>query len=125
MNLSKFLPMSIVGGIGYTQQESIEIIIQAPLEAAQVVRARMEIGGIQRILLIDAISGDISPRLERDFPNFLRKNLISNGDRDVSLDPWGCSYRVKIHRDEVEIWSLGPDGIDNNDDDIWATIPRS
>jgi len=125
MNLSKLLPMSIVGGIGYTQQESIEVIIQAPLEAAQVVRARMEIGGIQRVLLIDAISGDISPSLERDFPNFLRKNLISNGDRDVSLDPWGHSYRVKIHRDEVEIWSLGPDGIDNNDDDIWATIPRS
>lgn len=125
MNLSKLLPLSVVGGIGYTQQESIEVIIQAPLEAAQVVRARMEIGGIQRILLIDAISGDISPSLERDFPSFLRKNLISNGERDVSLDPWGRSYRVKIHRDEVEIWSLGPDGIDNNDDDIWATIPIS
>ena len=123
MNVSKLLPLSIVGGIGYTQQESIEVIMQAPLEAAQVVRARMEIGGIQRILLVDAISGDISPTLERNFPGFLRKNLLSQGDRDVSLDPWGRSYRVKVHRDEVEIWSMGPDGIDDNDDDIWAVIP--
>ena len=125
MNLSKLLPMGIVGGIGYTQQESIGVILEAPLEAAQVVRARMEIGGIQRVLLIEAISGDLPARLERDFPEFLRNNMMSQGERDVSLDPWGQTYRVKLYRDEVEIWSLGPDGIDNTDDDIWATIPRS
>lgn len=125
MNLSKILPMGIVGGIGYTQQESIEVILEAPLEAAQVVRARMEIGGIQRVLLIEAISGGLPAGLERDFPRFLRNNMMSQGERDVSLDPWGQTYRVKLYRDEVEIWSLGPDGIDNTDDDIWATIPRS
>ena len=60
MNLSKLLPMAMMGGVAYTQQDSIEVILQAPLEAAQVVRCRMEIGGIQRILLIDALTGEIS-----------------------------------------------------------------
>ena len=125
MNLSKLLPMGVMGGIGYTQQDSIEVIMEAPLEAAQVVRARMEIGGIQRILLIESISGDLSPSIQRNFSAYLQKNMTSNSDRDVSLDPWGQSYRMQILRDEVEIWSIGPDGIDDTSDDIWATIPRS
>ncbi len=83
----------------------------------------MEIGGIQRILLIDSLTGEISNNLERRFPEFLRNNMMSNGKRDVSLDPWGNSYRVKIHRTEVEIWSIGPDEDDDTSDDIWATIP--
>ena len=123
MNLSKLLPMAMMGGVAYTQQDSIEVILQAPLEAVQVVRCRMEIGGIQRILLIDSLTGEISNNLERRFPEFLRNNMMSNGKRDVSLDPWGNSYRVKIHRTEVEIWSIGPDEFDDTSDDIWATIP--
>ena len=123
MGLSKLLPMAMVGGIAYTQQDSIEVIMEAPLEAAKVVRCRMEIASIQRIVLIDALSGDIGNELERRFPDFLRKNLMSSGDRDVSLDPWGNPYRVQIHRTEVEIWSYGPDEFDDTSDDIWALVP--
>ncbi len=125
MNLSKLFPMGIMGGIGYTQQDSIEVIIEAPLEAAKVVRARMEIGGIQRILMIESISGDLTPKIQRNFQTYLRKGLTSNSDRDVSLDPWGQPYRMQILRTEVEIWSIGPDGINDTSDDIWATIPNS
>lgn len=123
MGLSKLLPMAMVGGIAYTQQDSIEVIMSAPLEAAKVVRCRMEIASIQRIVLIDALSGDIGNELERRFPDFLRKNLISSGERDVSLDPWGNPYRVQMHRTEVEIWSYGPDAYDDTSDDIWALVP--
>ena len=123
MNLSKLLPMMMVGGVAYTQQDSIEVILDAPLEAAKVVRCRMEIASIQRIILIDALTGDIGNDLERRFPDFLRKNLVSSGERDVSLDPWGNVYRVQLHRKEVEIWSLGPDEFDNTSDDIWAVVP--
>ena len=123
MNLSKLLPMAMMGGVAYTQQDSIEVIMSAPLEAAKVVRCRMEIGGIQRIILINTLTDEVDRSLERRFPEFLRKNLISTGDRDVSLDPWGNPYRVKIHPDEVEIWSYGPDAYDDTSDDIWAVVP--
>ena len=125
MNLSKLLPMSIMGGIAYTQQESIEVIVQAPMEAAQIVRCRMEIGGMQRILLIDALTGDIPKNLERDFPTFLRKHMMSNGNRDVALDPWGHAYQIEVRGTEIEIWSFGPDGFNRTADDIWAKVPMS
>ncbi len=125
MGLSKLFPMAMVGGIAYTQQDSLEIIMEAPLEAAKVVRCRMEIGGIQRILLIETLSGDVNNSLERRFPEFLRTNLTSSGTRDVSLDPWDNPYRVQIHRTEIEIWSHGPDALDNTSDDIWAVVPLS
>ena len=125
MGLSKLLPMAMVGGFAYTQQDSLEVIMEAPLEAAKVVRCRMEIGGIQRILLIETLTGDVSNSLERRFPDFLRNNLTSGGTRDVSLDPWGNPYRIQIHRTEIEIWSHGPDALDDTSDDIWAVVPLS
>ena len=51
MNLSKLLPMAMMGGVAYTQQDSIEVIMSAPLEAAKVVRCRMEIGVFNGLFL--------------------------------------------------------------------------
>jgi general secretion pathway protein G len=45
----------------------------------------------------------------------------------VPLDPWGNPYQYEYpgkHEDEKpDIWSFGPDGMDNTDDDIgnWMT----
>ena len=123
MGLSKLLPMTMMGGVAYTQQETIEVIMEAPLEAAKVVRCQMEVASIQRILVIDVLTDDIGRDLELRFPEFLRKKLMSTGGRDTSLDPWGNSYRVKVHRTEIEIWSYGPDEIDDTSDDLWAVVP--
>jgi len=123
MTLSKLLPMAILGGVAYTQQDTIASIVEAPLEATKIVRCHMEIGGIQRVLVIDTLSGDIPRDLEYRFSDFVRQNLRSSGTRDVSLDPWGNLYRAKVHRTEIEIWSHGPDEIDDTSDDIWATNP--
>ena len=123
MNLSKLLPMTVMGGVGYTQQETIEVIMEAPLEAAKVVRCQMEVASIQRILMIDVLTDEVGRDLELRFPEFLRRKLVSTGGRDTSLDPWGNPYRVKIHRTEIEIWSYGPDEIDDTSDDLWAVVP--
>jgi general secretion pathway protein G len=48
-------------------------------------------------------------------------------DSPVPLDPWGNPYQYEYpgkHEDEKpDIWSFGPDGMDNTDDDIgnWMT----
>ncbi len=48
-------------------------------------------------------------------------------DSPVPLDPWGNPYQYehpgKYDTEQPDIWSFGPDGIDNTDDDIgnWMT----
>ena len=123
MNLSKLLPMTMMGGVAYTQQETIEVMMAAPLDAAKIVRCQMEVASIQRIVIIDTLTDEIGRDLEPRFPEYLRRKLISTGDRDVSLDPWGNPYRIQVRRTEIEVWSYGPDEIDNNSDDLWAIIP--
>ena len=40
-------------------------------------------------------------------------------DRDVPPDPWGNAYQYELlDPDNFRIWSMGPDGISNTDDDI-------
>ena len=56
MNLSKLLPMTVMGGVAYTQQETIEVMMEAPLDAAKVVRCQMEVASIQRIVIIDTLT---------------------------------------------------------------------
>jgi general secretion pathway protein G len=48
-------------------------------------------------------------------------------DSPVPLDPWGNPYQyeypAKNQEDMPDIWSFGPDGIDNTEDDVgnWMT----
>ncbi len=48
-------------------------------------------------------------------------------DSPVPLDPWGNPYQYeypgKYDTEQPDIWSFGPDGIDNTDDDVgnWMT----
>ena len=123
MNLSKLLPMMATGGVAYTQQDTIAVMVEAPVEAAQIVRCQMEVASIQRILIIDTLTDEIGRDLEPRFSEYLRNKLISTGGRDTSLDPWGNPYRVQVRSAEIEVWSYGPDGIDNNSDDLWAVVP--
>ena len=51
-------------------------------------------------------------------------------NKEVPLDPWGNEYRYeypgKYQTDMPDIWSLGPDKMDNTEDDIgnWATTGK-
>jgi general secretion pathway protein G len=49
-------------------------------------------------------------------------------DNATNIDPWGNEYQYaspgpRTGR-EFEIWSFGPDGIDNTEDDIGSWMPR-
>ena len=67
MNLSKLLPMMATGGVAYTQQDTIAVMVEAPVEAAQIVRCQMEVASIQRILIIDTLTDEIGRDLEPRF----------------------------------------------------------
>lgn len=42
--------------------------------------------------------------------------------KEIPLDPWGQEYRYvtpgNLNPDSFDLWSVGPDGVDNTDDDI-------
>jgi len=45
-------------------------------------------------------------------------------DKEIPLDPWSQEYRYVTpgnrNPDSYDLWSVGPDGVDNTDDDIWS-----
>ena len=121
MSLFKWVPAGVLGGVGYTQQETISQVAEAPMEIVKIVRTQVELSSIQRLVLMDTMDGSFS---HRNFRDYLRKKLISNSDRDVSLDPWGNPYQIQIYQNkEYEIWSVGPDQINDTSDDLWLTVP--
>lgn len=124
MQLHKLVPLLTLGGVAYSQQETIAELAESPLEIASIVRTQMEISSIQKLIMTEAITDGVPREVTRDFRGFLRKKLVSNSSRDVSLDPWGNPYRIQEYSDEYQVWSLGPDGEDDTDDDIWAAIPK-
>ena len=36
--------------------------------------------------------------------------------KDLPLDPWGNDYQYENQGDDFRVWSLGPDGVEGNDD---------
>lgn len=40
-------------------------------------------------------------------------------DKALPLDPWGNQYQYQlVNADQVQIWSIGADGIDGSEDDV-------
>ena len=124
MQLHKLVPLLTLGGVGYAQKDTLAEIAESPLEIANIVRTQVEISSIQRLLMAELVTDGIPREATRDFRGFLRKKLVSNSSRDTSLDPWGNAYQIQEFSDEFQIWSYGPDQIDDTDDDIWAAIPK-
>lgn len=124
MNVSKILSLGIMGATAYTQQDTIEDIIAAPIEMTRIVRCKVEVTSIQRVVIADVLTDDLPRDALYNFSGYLRKRLLSNSDRDVSLDPWGNPYKMRIYQNtEYEIWSYGPDQENDTSDDIWASVP--
>lgn len=124
MQLHKLVPLMTLGGVAYAQKETLSGVANSPLEIANIVRTQMELASIQRLILTEVITDGLPNDVVRNFRGYLRSNLIANTKRDVSLDPWGNPYHIQEFPDEYQIWSYGPDGRDDTEDDIWSAIPK-
>lgn len=40
----------------------------------------------------------------------------------IETDPWGNQYQYSVHNRKIKVWSMGPDGLSNSEDDIGADI---
>lgn len=43
---------------------------------------------------------------------------------ELSKDPWGSTYQLKVFADSVAVWSYGPDRVRQTEDDFQVSAPR-
>ena len=122
-DLTRLVPLLISAGFASTQAEEIQGLVDTSLDMTRVVSAKAELTHIRNQLLFALASDQLPNDIERNFAAFIKKNLHSDA-RDPSLDPWDEPYRLRIHDDEYELYSVGPDGQRDTDDDIWMVLPR-
>ena len=123
MTLTQLLPLLTMAGVGYTQQDEILEMMEAPLNIARVAATQAELSNIRKLVRLDMITANVPRDFERKFSDYVRKYMESEG-RDTSIDFWGTPYRVMEHSDEYEFWSYGPDGIDDTEDDVWTVLKK-
>jgi len=123
-DLSRLIPIAISMGFTATQADELQSFVDTSLDMTRVVSAKAELTNIRSAVAF-ALAQDRDPQEFEgsDFPAFIRQNMHSD-TKDPSLDPWEEPYRFRIHRDEFELFSLGPDGNADTDDDVWVVLPR-
>ena len=125
MDVTKLLPMATVGGVGATNTETIEEVIKTPVDLAKTAATQMELSNMYKMVLTKGVSDDLDPRFIQNFSDFLRNNFNSPTGRDIAFDYWSEPYLAADFGSEYQFWSTGPDGIDDTDDDVWVTLPKS
>ncbi len=113
-----------MGTLGYTQREEIVELAQTPVDLARAAATQHEISQIRRAVVLDFLGGMTLRELERDFPGYIRDRFDSPG-RDAALDFWSNPYLLDVRREEIEIYSSGPDGWADTVDDVWVVVTNS
>lgn len=99
---------SIMGVVGF--------YVFGTLDRANIREAEIEIGQLTQ--MVESYYLSSSPR---QFPNDLEE--LTRGPspltKQIPSDPWGQPYVYKkIGNRDFEIYSVGPDGVEGNDDDV-------
>ena len=124
MDISKIIPLMTAGGVGYSESESVQDMVDVPINVAKSAATQHELSNIYKMALLQAMSDDLPANFTSDFSNWLKKNFRSPTKRDTSLDFWSNAYRVKEYSTEYEFWSYGPDEQDDTEDDIWVVLEK-
>ena len=115
------MPMMMIGGIGYANQEEVEEIAKVPIDIVKVAVTQAELATIRRFIIADVVSGGSPSGIQRKFKSYLQNNM-SSPYRDPSVDFWGTDYKMGPVQSDWEIWSCGPDLKSMTDDDVHITI---
>jgi general secretion pathway protein G len=101
-------------------------------ENAKIVAARANISTVKSaILMYKAMNGGRAPSQQQGLEVLVNggKNGRSCINPEGIIDPWGKTYKFRNpgnkSRDGFDIYSLGPDGVEGNADDVgnWAEAP--
>ncbi|MGO8750821.1 MAG: type II secretion system major pseudopilin GspG [Thermoguttaceae bacterium] len=100
---------------------------------ADVQNAKVQIGALREMLKAYAVDMNTFPTTEQGLAALVEKPADSEAvqnwggpyiDGELPKDPWGHEYQYQYppthsRSDMPDIWSMGPDGEDNTEDDVW------
>ena len=125
MDISKIIPLMTAGGVGYSESETVQDMVDVPVNVAKSAATQYELSAIYRLVLSTSIiDGEIPKDFTANFSTWVKKNMRSPTKRDTSKDFWNNPYRVKEYSTEFEFWSYGPDEQDDTEDDIWVVLEK-
>lgn len=118
--LTKMLPLLIVGGGAYKNQDKIN---QA-LNFFTVASVQVEMSNICKVIKLDSIDGEVPSDDPEKFAQYVRANIkAQNGaqGRDYSKDMWNIPYKLELKNRVATVVSAGPDQKFNTKDDVRAS----
>ena len=121
MDVSKLLPLVAIAGLGATQKDTLQDIADTIVNMVKVIAVEHELGNIRKAVMAEVIAENL-PSIRADFPAFVR-GIARSDDRDVAQDLWGHEYLYREFSDEIWLVSVGPDGVEETDDDVVVTLP--
>ena len=121
IRLSKLIPLATIGGLGYAQRDNVVELAEKPLDIVRVAATQYELAQIRQMISLDLIAGVSISEIAGDFADYLREHFRSP-ERDTSQDFWSNPYQLDVGQEDADVWSYGPDGWADSDDDIWVVV---
>lgn len=100
------------------------VAISRTLRGTQSKQAKIDISTLSQAINVYFIdNGSYPPSLEAlvMMPDGLANPQKWNGpylEKELPADPWGNAYQYRVDGDRIVIWSAGPDGAIDTEDDI-------
>lgn len=123
MRWMNWIPILATGGVGITHMEEISAVVEAPVTFAMVAGTQMELATLRRAIVADQVSDGLPVGFPARIDDYIRSRMTTGTGRDPAIDLFGEPYHCEIYRGDYELWSVGPDLIDDTEDDIFVLIP--
>ena len=114
---SKLLPLLTIGFFGYYQSETIQDVVEGPVDIVKVVVTHFELASFRRMIVLQLTTNSLPGHFPQHFDQYLRQNFHSNF-RDIAYDYWEEPYQAQKQDNEYVLWSNGPDLEIDTEDDI-------
>jgi hypothetical protein len=129
LSVAKLMPLLVAAGLGATQKDEIEKVVEMAVDMAREVAATKELAGMRTVVTTHLAMDTFPDRATEPsvFQGFLQQNM-NRGTIDrskVGLDPWGKLYRFYRLEGDYIIDTAGPDGAFETDDDLYIAIPMN
>ena len=118
-----WIPVAATGGVGVTHMDEIAAVAEAPITAALVAGTQLELATLRRAILADQATDHLPDGFPARIDDYIRSRMTTGTARDPAIDLFGEPYACEVYRGDYELWSVGPDLIDDTEDDIFVLVP--